>query len=147
MHDILFFTATKDCQECGEAFTTESNSQKFCNSICRDNANKARYYSAPLTSKKGTTGAASELIACADLLYRGYEVFRSVSAHASCDMVALKDDIVLRIEVKTGSRNKVTGSLYYPKPKNHDVYDILMVVVKGEETVYLTPDEIPVELP
>src|SRR5579872_6612397 len=47
-------------------------------------------------------GAASELIASADLLLRGFDVFRAVAAACPCDLVAMKDGALIRIEVKSG---------------------------------------------
>ena len=47
-----------------------------------------------------TLGALSESRACADLLRLGYEVFRAVSPAATCDLVIMKKDRLLRAEVK-----------------------------------------------
>lgn len=46
-------------------------------------------------------GAHSELVACAWLLRRGYEVFRNVSQHGRYDMIAIKGTKVAYIDVKT----------------------------------------------
>ena len=46
--------------------------------------------------------AQTELAACIYLLGEGYEVFRNVSAHGTADLVAVKGDRVLRIDVKSG---------------------------------------------
>lgn len=51
---------------------------------------------------RGTTGAVSELRVAADLLERGYEVFRAVSPSCSCDLAVLKDGKLVRVEVRTG---------------------------------------------
>ena len=48
-------------------------------------------------------GASAELRVCADLLLRGYEVFRSISPHCSCDLMIQKDGNIYRVEVKTAS--------------------------------------------
>jgi hypothetical protein len=45
---------------------------------------------------------------------RGFEVFRSVSPHASCDLVALKDGRILRIEVRTAYPNQ-NGTIHIGK--------------------------------
>jgi hypothetical protein len=62
-----------------------------------------------------TIGAISELAVCADLLSKGYDVFRSVSPGAQCDLIAQKDGNLIRVEVKTNAR----------KPDSYNVCDIL----------------------
>jgi Holliday junction resolvase-like predicted endonuclease len=57
-------------------------------------------------------GAHSELAACVWLLEQGYEVFRNVSQHGTTDMVAIKYDMIWRIDVKTSIKYvKKDGSL------------------------------------
>lgn len=68
----------------------------------------------PHLSKTGIIGAIGELQVCSDLLIKGYEVFRSVSPHCTCDLVACKDGKCYRIEVKTGVQYE-TGRIDYPK--------------------------------
>jgi hypothetical protein len=54
-------------------------------------------------------GAHSELIACAWLLEQGYDVFRNISPYGMMDIIAIKGDEVLKIDVKSrsiGSRKK-----------------------------------------
>jgi hypothetical protein len=48
-------------------------------------------------------GARSELIACTWLLKHGYEVFRNISQFGFADLVAVNDNEVLKIDVKTGA--------------------------------------------
>lgn len=45
-------------------------------------------------------GSWAEMIACAWLLQQGYEVFRNVSQHGACDMIALKDGAFTKFDVK-----------------------------------------------
>ncbi len=51
-------------------------------------------------------GAASEVIALLWLLNEGYEVYRNVSAFGICDLVAIKGEEILKIDVKTGCIRK-----------------------------------------
>lgn len=46
-------------------------------------------------------GALAEIIATAWLLKEGYEVFRNVSSHGLIDIVAIRADEILRLDVKT----------------------------------------------
>lgn len=45
-------------------------------------------------------GARNEMIACAYMLELGYEVFRNISQHGIVDLVAMKNDEVLLLDVK-----------------------------------------------
>lgn len=83
-------------------------------------------------------GAASEMLVCADLLARGYSVFRSVSGHASCDLICYKkDDLekLIRVEVRTAK--KIKDNIVYAKPDGKR-YDLLALAVHGE-VVYVPP--------
>lgn len=51
-----------------------------------------------------TRGAVSELLVAADLLQRGYEVFRAVSAATSCDLLAMHAGVTFRVEVRSTTR-------------------------------------------
>lgn len=57
------------------------------------------------------SGAKSELIACAWLLGQGYEVFRNVSSHGEVDVVAIKSDRVLRLDIKSATVSPHTGAI------------------------------------
>lgn len=82
-------------------------------------------------------GAAQEMIVVADLLKRGYFVFRSVSPGASCDLVLVIDRSIHRIDVTTGFRSAV-GTLLYPKNgRDSGFYDSLAVVEKNGQITYL----------
>jgi len=50
-----------------------------------------------------------------------WSVFRSLSPSSFCDLVVIKDDKVLKIEVRTGYRNRDTGVLSFPKTKHGDI--------------------------
>lgn len=57
-------------------------------------------------------GTISELKACAWLLEQGYSVFRNVSHHGMIDIVALKADEILYLDVKTG-HGKLSHAQYH----------------------------------
>jgi Holliday junction resolvase len=54
----------------------------------------------------------SELFVCFDLLKNGYSVFRSVSPSCFCDVIAIKDGIVKKFEIRT-----VFGELLFESKK------------------------------
>ena len=85
-------------------------------------------------------GAASELAVCADLLEQGHEVFRAVSSHASCDLIAIMDGELKRIEVRTVAERK-DGSLSV-STKDTDECDLYAFVsAKRNRIEYETPRE------
>lgn len=75
----------------------------------------------------GTTGAASELIVCAELMRLGFHVFRCESPHAPFDLIAYRDGQFLRVEVKTVSLQKTGPTFGLPK---NDEWDLLAIVSK-----------------
>jgi hypothetical protein len=88
-----------------------------------------------LTGAQGTVGAASELLVTVDLLNLGYEVFRSVSPHASIDLIAMKRGLMVKVEVKTGVIQK-NGKLANPTIRNHGHYDVLAVLGRDGRIEY-----------
>lgn len=89
------------------------------------------------STKAGTLG---ELIVASDLLKRGYEVFRALHPDASCDLVAIKNGKVSRIEVRTGKRLKENKLTYGSnKMRKGNRYDIMAIYLRddGGEVVYL----------
>ena len=81
---------------------------------------------------KGKAGAVSELLVCADLLNRGYEVFRSVSQSCSCDIVAYKDSKYIAIEIRTGTVTYSGYIGYSWKDKDVDRSMVVAVVVRND---------------
>jgi hypothetical protein len=121
-----------------------SYKSKWCSYKCRREAkdalwNRRREVSAPRTLSTGQVGAIAELIVAADLLKRGYEVFRAVAFTCSCDLVALKNGRVTRIEVKSATRGDSPNRLNFfrPDPKKSDV---VAVVIHRENLLLYIPE-------
>lgn len=127
------------CQTCKKTFISVRRC-KFCSNPCRRHAYHLRTYvpSPHMAVGKANVGAANELKVCTDLLFKGFSVFRAMSPHASCDILALKGRKIWRVEVRTG-RDSKRNRPFWPHPKNDkDRYDILAVVL-DERIIYL-PD-------
>lgn len=93
-------------------------------------------------------GAAHELLACAWLLSKGYEVFRNVSVTGPVDLVAIKGDEKLLIDVKTAQRYvRLDGSVRYnfPKPSPDQIERGIKFLVAYEGAImgYLEDLELP----
>ena len=73
-------------------------------------------------------GSCSELIAVIWFLNNGYDVFRNVSAHGKCDIIAEKDSTITKVDVKTATNRN--GNLFcagQTKEQKKENIKILMV--------------------
>ena len=129
------------CEECQKPFTNLYRRTRFCSQKCRlHSAYKRNYIPSPQEKAgidRAATGAASELIVAADLLRRGYEVFRALSPHASCDLAILHDGKLLRVEVRTGRKAANRQRAFFVKSKKYrsDIW----AVVLDHEILYEPP--------
>jgi len=60
-----------------------------------------------------TKGTANEFLVAANLMSRGYDVFKALSHNSSCDLIVLERARIYRIEVKTLS-NKAKRNVKIP---------------------------------
>lgn len=97
-------------------------------------------------SQHNAVGAATELIVAADLLSRGYEVFRSMAGTCSCDLIAMRDIDdgcefqMLRVEAKTAHLDKRDGNSVSYDQGNPEEYDVLAVYHPWSKTIVYLPD-------
>lgn len=93
----------------------------------------------------GTVGAINELRVSVDLMARGYAVFRALSPSCPCDLAILKDDNLIRVEVKTGYR-LCNGRPTISKVKilEHQSRGILALVVGPEIIYHVSPSYVDV---
>ena len=83
-------------------------------------------------------GAEREAVASADLMHKGFEVFRAMG-NFSCDLLAQRDGHILRVEVK-GLKNRggkpptgmATGTSTNSHHAHCERFDILATVVDSE---------------
>ena len=70
-----------------------------------------------------TKGAISELKVASDLLRKGYSVFRALSPGASCDLVIIcPDNLLKRVEVRSAVKyTNGDNRHFYSKKGNYDV--------------------------
>jgi hypothetical protein len=127
------------CEHCGTEFDPHKNSNakrvKYCSKQCRQAAhNKLKPVYPGLST--GKVGAIGELRVSADLLARGYDVYRAVSQASDCDLVAIKDSVTLRIEVRTGQVNP-NGSIAYRKSTRDCGKSDHYTVVLTDQIIYV----------
>jgi hypothetical protein len=90
-----------------------------------------------------TSGAVSELIASADLMRRGYHVFRALSPSCPSDLLVYRYDPdmwrmveALRVQVRTAWLN---GEVIYFRLKESDrgKFDVLALVLNDDRVFYI----------
>ena len=57
----------------------------------------------------------AELVIAADLMQKGYDVFRALSPHCFCDLLAVKAGRTIRVEVRTGYRSTTASKLNFSR--------------------------------
>lgn len=89
--------------------------------------------------KNGVIGGIAELLVCGDLLLKGFDVYRSLTINGECDVIALKDGLMCRIEVK--SARIVQGR---PRFSEHKLvaknFDVLALAYLREQKIEYRPD-------
>ncbi len=122
---------TRICKNCG--FTIEGQRKKlFCSSLCCGKYYQKQVGILGTGLPTATTGTIGELRVACDLLSKGYEVFRALSASCSCDLAILDGKQLLKIEVRTGYINRATGNRMLNRPKDETKYDIFAIVLPNE---------------
>ena len=128
------------CEACARVFVTNKPNQITCSVDCKRARDRSGGYRSPLAGlvTKGSVGAAHEMLVAADLLKRGFDVYRSVSPTAHADIIIVNGSHILRVEVTTGTPNRRPSSrpLSWP-PKVASRHDILAVVTHPGVIHYL----------
>jgi hypothetical protein len=110
---------------------------RYCSMKCSKRIDKERNYEdRGIVASNAEQGAISELLVSADLIKRGYEVFRALSPQSSCDLVALKSNETLRIEVRTGFLSRGGNLSYGQSHIGSGRYDVLAVALKDGSITY-----------
>jgi hypothetical protein len=112
--------ASKPCLTCQTTFVPRNRNAKYCSIMCRptDYAVKTKNTEPtvyPTTLCSVTIGAIGELTVCADLMRKGFNVFRAVSPACYCDLIATHGPTTLVIEVRTGTHQR--GRFIFPKKR------------------------------
>lgn len=149
--DFTIFTGLQSamplCAQCGEAFPANPNRvRKFCSDPCRAHFYRSKRSAIDVQFAKmppGLRGAISELSACADLMERGFLVFRAVAPHGPYDVIAAKGRDVLRVEITTGTI-LADGRISYPRHERHaKAFDVIAVTTPPGSVSYFTPSGEP----
>lgn len=106
------------CVECNKEINCSQPNQKVCSNDCRKTYyGKNRPNNVNQELNTGTIGAITELKVASYLMEKGYTVFRALSPAAFCDLIALKHEENMYVEVRTGYISH-KGNLGYIKRIN-----------------------------
>ncbi len=133
------------CPICKTEFhgARERRHAKTCSKMCSRKRESTMYrdsyqiYGLPT----GTVGALNELRVSTDLMLRGWSVFRSLSPSSQCDLVLLKNEKVVRVEVTTGRPSPSGKPMYPPHTEDRYNFDVLAVVLGGNTPILYIPSE------
>jgi hypothetical protein len=115
----------KICGECNLPYIGNGQ-QKYCSDMCRSKQSRNKAFIDNEEVTRSTRGAVTELLVAAKLMTKGWHVFRSISQHCPCDLVAVKGTDCLMLEVRTGSYYKQTGNHNFSK-RSSDVCHIYVM--------------------
>jgi hypothetical protein len=142
--DAFFWDdSPRSCDTCGRTFTPDFEWRRVCSPGCNPVTPKKPYVAKhpPLVEagwvNSSIVGAVGECRVCADLLSRGYYVYRSMSASSPADLVVHREGgPLVRIDVKMVRNGRVTSDhLALIKQGRCDV----IAVVGPEGIVYEPP--------
>jgi len=132
------------CGSCSGEFFTQTPGKRQCrpcarkeNSLLRvrvTERGKNRHGKWGLST--GSVGAVSELVACVDLMKKGYDVFRAVSPSCPCDLIIRKGGLTFRVEVRTAQK-LLNGKFSYPCTKKDEGRSDIFALVCGDAVMYV----------
>lgn len=129
----------KICIQCGKHYYTRTKLRVLCSGKCSREYSKSKSYEDVCTVSKG---AAAELAVAADLLLKGWQVFRTVSQTSFCDLIAVKGDKTRYIEVRCVSTTPSGNHSYFRglSDRKERATEIAAYVIESKEIVYMVID-------
>ena len=124
------------CKTCNSLMKNVLPSKKFCKKECTNTYRNQFFgfdkFYPPMDAQ--FRGIMSELLAAADLIRKGFQVFKAVTNN-SCDLVIMKNSLLHRVEVTSGNIFKNDGKIHYPK-KDKTKFDVLAIVMPSGKIIY-----------
>lgn len=120
----------KNCGTCGKEFVGLKRTKYCCGRCYNESYGKNSLKSNLNGISAGTIGAISEIMVSADLMKKGYEVYRAISPASHCDLIAIKDDEIHKYEVRTGYYNILASG--------EKKLTVSMVRMDGKELIVVT---------
>lgn len=136
------FKYEKKCKICKKKFRHYQPQTKCCSEECR------KLYRQYHDKRVGffphingnTVGAITEIEIAADLMKKGYFVFRALSPACFCDLIAIKNNKFLKIECRTGYQSEITEHISFSKKSHGDVNCFAVYLANKNKIYYLEVD-------
>ncbi len=149
MNEYIKGGKQKACEFCKKQFTTHPSSPnggrtRYCSSECSQKASVRRNtenrrnlnLGAKLGLSGGKIGKIAEFVTAIDLIKRDWNVYTAFEDTHPFDILAIKGERMLKIEVKTGTILP-SGKVHYSMKKNQEQkHDILAVVTNLQDIKY-----------
>jgi len=134
--------STPKCQRPGCELDLPAGRQLWCSRKCYDlvEGRKRIEHNKNNGTSPRRLGAISECVVAADLLRKGFDVFQAVSDQASCDFIALKEGVMLRIEVKTLQKSAHGRDIFPVRFLQSGRFDVLAFVARDGSSIVYRPD-------
>jgi len=82
-----------------------------------------------------------ELMVSLDLMKKGYQIFRGMCPTCTCDLIAIKDGRLYRVEVTKGITKKIGNQTKLRwAPHDPSLYDVLAVWEENGTITYDVPE-------
>lgn len=136
------------CTVCESEFVAVQPHGRYCSTKCKKLREGEKWgRSSDKTISPGTVGAIAEIAVSVDLMEKGYAVFRALSPSCFCDLIAIKDNKYIRVEVRTGYKG-TTGKVSFPLiPRDIDRQDIFAVYIRSlKEVEYFNPSKESIQI-
>jgi len=125
---------------CTKEFQHKFEHTKACSDTCRKQRRDETYGFKKRTMPNLVVGKYHELKVVMDLVEKQYDVYPAMFPQALCDLIVVsrKTKQLLRIEVKTGYRSKITNHVISPGvEKQKGFHDVLAIAIRStNEVIY-----------
>lgn len=125
----------KGCSNIIEISEDRRKSRVYCSDGCRDSVCRPKRAHDLESLSKNARGSWGEIVVIADLIRKGYYVFKSVMSNCPCDVIAMKNNRLYRVEI-TLAKRVPDGVRFYAK-HNSKNYDILALVYETSDIEYI----------
>lgn len=129
---------TRKCESCGNPFPAEQGkpAAKYCSLSCVKQFYDKKCIAIDIHFKsRPQVSAWSEMFAIQDLMRQGYVIYKPMSDAAPYSLVAIKDEVIHRVEVVV-SRRTATGNFYIPRRALNMEYEILALVLPEDVSIH-----------
>lgn len=123
-------------RKCNNEVKGNNPNKKYCSKTCCKEAHRKKTAWEGSVLSSSMKGSISELVVAVDLMKRGWDVYRALSPAAPTDLIAIRDNQTIKIEVRSGSRDK-NSSLCFPRFKDRDSFSDQYAVVEGKDIFYI----------